>query len=156
MTPSDFAKADVEDVLINLTTEEAILLTAGVGFWHTHAVERLGVPAVKVSDEKMCLCFLTNLNGFQVSDGPNGLRGNHFFMGTPAKCLPVSSQIYIPLSMVLDTRFFPVINGSWCDMGHEVSERGRIEASGPRSKIKGCLSDPCAYLQYSTRESYII
>ncbi|KIM49903.1 glycoside hydrolase family 3 protein [Hebeloma cylindrosporum] len=75
MAPSDFAKADVEDVLDNLTTEEAILLTAGVGFWHTHAVERLGVPAIKVSD------------------GPNGLRGNHFFMGTPAKCLPSSTAL---------------------------------------------------------------
>jgi beta-glucosidase len=50
MTPSDFAKADVGDVLNDLTTEEAILLTAGVGFWHTHAVERLGVPAIKVSN----------------------------------------------------------------------------------------------------------
>lgn len=52
MTPSDFAKADVEDVLNNLTTEETILLTAGVGFWRTHAVERLGVPAIKASDVK--------------------------------------------------------------------------------------------------------
>jgi hypothetical protein len=48
MAPSDFAKADVEDLLNDLTTEEAILLTAGVGFWHTHEVGRLGVPAIKV------------------------------------------------------------------------------------------------------------
>ena len=33
-----------------LTTDEAILLTAGVGFWHTHAVPRLGIPAIKVTD----------------------------------------------------------------------------------------------------------
>jgi hypothetical protein len=47
MAPSDFAYANVEDVLNELTTEEAILLTAGVGFWHTHEVRRLGVPAIK-------------------------------------------------------------------------------------------------------------
>jgi len=52
MSPSDFANADVEDVLNNLTIQEAILLTAGVGFWHTHAVERLGVPAIKVGNVK--------------------------------------------------------------------------------------------------------
>jgi beta-glucosidase len=48
MSPSEFAKADVDDVVDKLTIEEAVLLTAGVGFWHTHAVPRLGIPAVKV------------------------------------------------------------------------------------------------------------
>jgi len=48
MAPSDFAHADIDKIVESLTTEEAILLTAGVGFWHTHAIERLGVPAVKV------------------------------------------------------------------------------------------------------------
>jgi hypothetical protein len=47
---SDFANADVDDIVEKLTTDEAILLTAGVGFWHTHEIARLGIPAVKVSD----------------------------------------------------------------------------------------------------------
>jgi len=47
---SDFASADVDDVVEKLTADEAILLTAGVGFWHTHELPRLGIPAIKVSD----------------------------------------------------------------------------------------------------------
>lgn len=75
MPPSDFAHANVADIVEQLTTEETIQLIAGVGFWKTHAVDRLGVPAVKVSD------------------GPNGIRGNHFVMGTPAKCLPSATAM---------------------------------------------------------------
>jgi hypothetical protein len=41
MAPSDFASANVNEIIEYLTTDEAILLTAGVGFWHTHAVEIL-------------------------------------------------------------------------------------------------------------------
>ena len=52
MAPSDFANADIPTVVSQLTTEEAISLIAGVGFWHTHAVPRLGIPAVKVSSQK--------------------------------------------------------------------------------------------------------
>lgn len=51
MAPSDFANANIDEIVENLTTDEAILLTAGVGFWHTHKVERLGVPAIKVRGE---------------------------------------------------------------------------------------------------------
>lgn len=52
MAPSDFANANIDEVVEKLTTDEAILLTAGVGFWHTHAIERLGVPAIKVRPHK--------------------------------------------------------------------------------------------------------
>ena len=48
MPPSDFATADIDKVLNELSTDEAILLTAGVGFWYTHSVQRLGIPAIKV------------------------------------------------------------------------------------------------------------
>lgn len=47
MPPSDFATADIDKILNELTTDEAILLTAGVGFWHTHSIDRLGIPAIK-------------------------------------------------------------------------------------------------------------
>ncbi|KAI0034360.1 beta-glucosidase [Vararia minispora EC-137] len=76
MAPSDFASADIEQILEKLTLEEAISLIAGVGFWRTVAVSRLGIPSLKV-----------------VSDGPNGIRGNHFCMGCPAKCLPSATGL---------------------------------------------------------------
>ena len=47
---SNFANANISEVVEQLTTDEAILLTAGVGFWHTHPVPRLGIPAIKVTD----------------------------------------------------------------------------------------------------------
>ncbi|TFY67511.1 hypothetical protein EVG20_g3915 [Dentipellis fragilis] len=75
MPPSDFANANLDEVVEKLTTEEAIQLIGGVGFWATHAVPRLGIPSIKTSD------------------GPNGIRGNHFFMGTPAKCLPSATAL---------------------------------------------------------------
>lgn len=75
MAPSDFAKADIPSVVDQLTTEEAISLIAGVGFWSTHAIPRLGVPAIKVLliipgfPVYITHNFTQNL---QVSDGPNG------------------------------------------------------------------------------------
>ncbi|TEB28299.1 glycoside hydrolase [Coprinellus micaceus] len=72
MPPSDFKSANINEIVGKLTTEEAINLIAGVGFWHTHNAR---------SDQH------------QVSDGPNGIRGNHTFMGTPAKCLPSATAL---------------------------------------------------------------
>lgn len=49
MPPSDFRNANIDEIVDQLTTDEAISLTAGVGFWHTHEIPRLGIPAIKVS-----------------------------------------------------------------------------------------------------------
>ena len=48
MPPSDFANADIDEIIDKLTTEESVKLIAGVGFWHTASIERLGIPAIKV------------------------------------------------------------------------------------------------------------
>ena len=64
------ADIDVEKVLSELTLAEKIGLTAGVDFWHTYKVERLGVPTLRLSD------------------GPNGVRGTKFVNGAPSACFP--------------------------------------------------------------------
>ncbi|KZT33940.1 beta-glucosidase [Sistotremastrum suecicum HHB10207 ss-3] len=73
--PSDIAQADLDRLVNDINLEDAIALTSGVGFWHTHAVPSANIPAIKVSD------------------GPNGIRGNHFFMGTPAKAIPSATAL---------------------------------------------------------------
>ena len=57
MPPSDFATADIDKVLNDLTTAEAILLSAGEGLWYTQSVDRLGIPAIKV-----CQCHSSYLD----------------------------------------------------------------------------------------------
>lgn len=68
---------DVEAVLDQLTTAEKAQLTSGSGFWWTAPIERLGIPAITVSD------------------GPHGLRtqraeSDHLGLGNsePATAFP--------------------------------------------------------------------
>ncbi|GAC1532040.1 MAG: glycoside hydrolase family 3 C-terminal domain-containing protein [Acidimicrobiales bacterium] len=58
--------ADVEVLLAELTLSEKINLVAGADLWHTVAIERLGIPALRVSD------------------GPAGVRGTTFTGHTSA------------------------------------------------------------------------
>ncbi len=50
-------KKKIEEILALMTLEEKITLLAGADQWHSHAIKRLNIPALKVSD------------------GPNGVRG---------------------------------------------------------------------------------
>lgn len=56
---------NVEELVSALTLEEKAGLCSGADFWHTKAVERLGIPAIKVSD------------------GPHGLRTQKKAAPTP-------------------------------------------------------------------------
>jgi beta-glucosidase len=61
----------IDDLLNQMTLPEKVSLLAGADMWHTVPVERLGIPALKVTD------------------GPNGARGEGFMGGTKAACFPV-------------------------------------------------------------------
>ncbi len=64
----------VERLLAAMDLDEKAALTAGVDMWHGHQVERLGVPALKVSD------------------GPVGVRGDHW-VGTTSACAPCGTAL---------------------------------------------------------------
>ncbi|TKA81516.1 hypothetical protein B0A55_02974 [Friedmanniomyces simplex] len=69
------ASIDVEKVLSQLTLDEKISLLAGTDFWHTAAIPKHGVPALRTSD------------------GPNGVRGTRVFNGVPAACFPCGTAL---------------------------------------------------------------
>ena len=73
---------DVERMLARLTLHEKASLTSGADFWHTKAVDRVGLPAV------------------MVADGPHGLRkqvqeGGAALLGesVPATCFPPAAAL---------------------------------------------------------------
>ncbi len=75
-------KLDIPYLIANLTLEEKAGLCSGADFWHTKAVERLGLPAI------------------MVSDGPHGLRkqddqGDHVGINDSIKavCFPAGSAM---------------------------------------------------------------
>lgn len=66
-------KEKIEELLGLMTIEEKVSLLAGSAMWYTTPVERLGIPAIKVTD------------------GPNGARGGGSFAGgLTSACFPVS------------------------------------------------------------------
>ncbi|MGY1840585.1 MULTISPECIES: glycoside hydrolase family 3 C-terminal domain-containing protein [unclassified Modestobacter] len=75
-------RLDVPALLAQLTLEEKASLCSGSDFWHTQPVERLGIPAV------------------MVTDGPHGLRkqaGSADHVGlnasVPATCFPTAAAL---------------------------------------------------------------
>jgi len=59
----------IDDLIKNLALEEKVKMLSGFDAWHTHAIERLNIPSLKMSD------------------GPNGVRGNGT-SGQPSACFP--------------------------------------------------------------------
>jgi beta-glucosidase len=76
------APSNVSSLLGSLTPAEKAALCLGLDFWHAAPVDRLGIPAITLSD------------------GPHGLRrqpdeGDHVGIGgsLPATCFPTASAL---------------------------------------------------------------
>ena len=75
--PADYP-AKARAFVTEMTLEEKALLLSGDGWWHTHPIERLQIPALSISD------------------GPHGLRkveGAGLPTSVPATCFPTASAL---------------------------------------------------------------
>jgi beta-glucosidase len=68
-------KNRIEELLKQMTLEEKVSMLAGSDAWHTQSVERLGIPAIKVTD------------------GPHGARGAIARGGPSSACFPVGTAM---------------------------------------------------------------
>ena len=109
---------DPAQVLAALTTREKASLCLGSDFWHTAPVQRVGVPAVTVSD------------------GPHGLRrqpegGDHVGIGgsLPATCFPTASALGSSWDPGLARRVGAAV-------GREARAQGVAVVLGPGINIK--------------------
>src|SRR6516162_6937510 len=67
-----------KSIIAEMTLEEKTKILSGDGWWRTHAIERVGIPSISLSD------------------GPHGLRkveGGGLQTGVPATCFPTASAI---------------------------------------------------------------
>lgn len=106
-TPLD---TQVEGLLDELTLEERCSLTVGSGPWHTAAVERCAIPAVKMSD------------------GPIGARGDGR-SGESALCLPCGST----LGATWDPDLLEELGGA---LGDEARSKGALVLLGPTVNLQ--------------------
>ncbi|KAN0113084.1 glycoside hydrolase family 3 protein [Hyaloscypha variabilis] len=97
---------DVEDLLSKLNNNEKVSLLAGADWWHTAALPKHGIPAIRVSD------------------GPNGVRGTKFFNGIKAACFPCGTA----LGATWDTE---LLRKAGVVMGHESTAKGSHVILGP-------------------------
>ncbi len=102
----------IDALLREMTTEEKVALLAGSDMWHTTPVERLGIPAIKVTD------------------GPNGARGGGGFVGgaVTSACFPAG----IALAATWDTELIGRIGAA---LGQEAKAKGASVLLGPTVNI---------------------
>lgn len=107
-----------EKILSQMTLEEKCSMLSGQDFWHTQAIERLGLPAI------------------MVSDGPHGLRrqadeGDHLGLlaSVPATCFPSG----VGLGSSWDRDLIAEVGSL---IGEEAQAQGVSVVLGPACNIK--------------------
>ena len=101
---------------MELTLAEKVALTAGLNYWHTRGVPRLGIPSI-------LLC-----------DGPHGLRKQRAAEGfdataVPATCFPTASA----LAATWDPALVEEVGVA---LGEEARSEGVSVLLGPGANIK--------------------
>jgi beta-glucosidase len=106
------SEARINALLRELTLEEKVSLLSGSNLWSTTSVERLGIPAMKVSD------------------GPNGVRGAGAFTGASvtSACFPSA----VCLAATWDTGLVEEIGKA---LGKEAKTKGVNLVLGPTINI---------------------
>ena len=109
---------DIEKIISEMTLEEKAGLCSGADFWHTKSVERLGLPAI------------------MVSDGPHGLRkqdetGDHLGVNASIKavCFPAASATACSFDRAL-------LRKEGEALGDECQHEGVAVLLGPAVNIK--------------------
>ena len=100
----------VEQLLGQLSLEEKVSLVAGIDFWHTPAVPRVGIPALKVTD------------------GPNGARGEEWTGGPSSACFPCGTA----LAATWDT---DLVRDVGVELGDETRSKGAHVLLAPTVNI---------------------
>jgi beta-glucosidase len=120
-----------EGLIKQMTLEEKVSLLAGIDFWHTASIERLGIPSIKVTD------------------GPHGVRtmaDDNPNQTLPATCFPTA----VAMAATWNTGLIHRVGGT---IGRETLARGCAVILGPcvnihRSPLGGrnfesFSEDPC-------------
>ena len=100
----------VSQTLAAMTQYEKITLLAGANLWETHAIERLGVPSIRVTD------------------GPNGARGSDGNHGPPSTSFPVG----IAMGATFDPDLIEEVGRA---LAHETKSKGSSVLLGPTVNV---------------------
>lgn len=116
----------IDDILDKMTLEEQVSLLSGADFWTTVAIERLGVPKIKVTD------------------GPNGARGGGSLVGgVKSACFPVAIALGATWDPALIERAAVALGGQAKSKGASVllAPTVNIHRSGLNGRNFECYSE---------------
>ena len=106
----DDMTASVDELVQSMTLDEKASLTAGANLWYLPPVERLGIPALKVSD------------------GPSGVRGDS---------LIGRRSLSLPCGMAVGSTWNPELVGR---LGDGAGRRGPLQERPRRCSARRCAS----------------